>query len=172
MIPTSSFQPSLDSEARLLLLIETFSRRTRVVEGRTKLAKLDFLLRYPVYFERALQIRRPHLLESPDYREPDIESRMVRYRYGPWDPASFALLGRLIGTGLVQPAPFSRGIGYRATDSGRAIAHTLREEPIWVEIAERADALRRHFNLSGTTLTRFIYQHFPEVTRADWGQPL
>ena len=155
-----------------MILIEAFSRRSSVIEGRTKLAKLDFFLRYPVYFERALQIRRPHLLVSYDLREPDIESRMVRYRYGPWDPAYFALLGRLIGKGLVQPAPFSRGIGYRATDSGRAFASALRAEPIWIETAERADMLRRHFNLSGTTLTKFVYEHFPDVTRAFWGQPL
>ena len=44
---TEQFQPSLDSEGRLLLLIAAFSRGNRVLEGRTKLAKLDFLLRYP-----------------------------------------------------------------------------------------------------------------------------
>ena len=86
---TDSFQPSLEGEARLLLLIAAFSRRTRVLEGRTKLAKLDFLLRYPLYFERALHIRRPQLKPSPHLHQPDVESRMVRYRYGPWDPAYF-----------------------------------------------------------------------------------
>ena len=167
-----SFQPSLDGEARLLLLIEAFSRRRNVLEGRTKLAKLDFLLRYPSYFDRALEIRRPQLINTQETQKPDVESRMVRYRYGPWDPSYFALLGRLIGKGLVLPAAFARGIGYRTTDKGRTIATSLQEEPAWVDVAQRVEILRKHFNLSGTNLKKFIYDYFPEVTRATWGQPL
>jgi len=42
--------------ARLLLLLDTFAQDARnpSIEGLTKLAKLDFLLRYPVMLERAL----------------------------------------------------------------------------------------------------------------------
>lgn len=169
---TDSFQPSLEGEARLLLLIAAFSRRNRVLEGRTKLAKLDFLLRYPIYFDRALQVRRPQLTPSLRSHGPDVESRMVRYRYGPWDPAYFALLGRLIGKGLVKPAPFARGIGYRVTENGQMIATDLQREPAWLDVAQRVDILRRHFDLTGAFLKRFIYENFPEVTRATWGQPL
>ena len=167
-----SFQPSLEGEARLLLLIEAFSSLNKVLEGRTKLAKLDFLLRYPIYFERALQIRRPQLTYTQEAQKPDVESRMVRYRYGPWDPSYFALLGRLIGKGLVQPIPFARGIGYRATNKGRMVATALQKEPAWLDVAQRVDILRKHFDLSGTSLKKFIYEHFPEVTRATWGLPL
>ena len=168
----SSFQPSLEGEARLLLLIEAFSGRRKVLEGRTKLAKLDFLLRYPLYCERALHIRRPNLAQTQEAPQPDIESRMVRYRFGPWDPAYFALLGRLVGKGLVRPVPYARGIGYRATEKGRLMARDLRGEPAWSDTSERIDLLRRHFDLSGSTLKKFIYDNFPEVTRATWGQSL
>ena len=171
-MPASEFQPSLEGEARLLLLIEAFSRSSKVLEGRTKLAKLDFLLRYPSYCARALQIRRPGLVDAMEGPEPDLESRMVRYRFGPWDPAYYALLGRLIGKGLVRPAPFARGIGYRATDEGRAIAVAMGSEPAWLETAERIQLLRQHFDLSGAYLMKFIYEHFPEVTRATWGESL
>ena len=169
---SAEFQPSLEGEARLLLLIEAFSRGRRVLEGRTKLAKLDFLLRYPSYYARAVRIRRPELDDTADGPEPDLETRMVRYRFGPWDPAYYALLGRLIGKGLVTPVPFNRGIGYRVTDKGRALAVELREEPAWVDSAARINVLRRHFNLSGATLKKFIYEHFPEVTQAGWGESL
>ena len=171
-MPVSEFQPSLEGEARLLLLIEAFSRGSKVLEGRTKLAKLDFLLRYPSYCARALQIRCPELVGTTEGPEPDLESRMVRYRFGPWDPAYYGLLGRLIGKGLVRPAPFSRGIGYRATDKGRAIAVAMGGEAAWLDTAERIKLLRQHFNLSGANLKKFIYEHFPEVTRARWGQSL
>ncbi len=171
-MPEREFQPSLEAEARLLLLIEAFSRGNRVLEGRTKLAKLDFLIRYPSYFARAIQIRRPELADATEKPKPDLESRMVRYRYGPWDPAYYAVLGRLIGKGLVRPAPFSRGIGYRATEEGRAISRALSDESAWRDTAERIKLLRQHFNLTGTNLKKFIYEHFPEVAQASWGEPL
>lgn len=167
------FQPTLDGEGRLLLLIAGFSGGSRVLEGRTKLAKLDFLLRYPSYLTRALQIRKPDLrIGSLSEEKPDLEGSMVRYRYGPWDPSYFALLGRLIGKGLVEPVPFARGIGYRVSDRGRAIAGELAREPAWEDTAARVALLSRHFNLSGTSLMKFVYEHFPEVTQASWGDTL
>ena len=156
----------------MLLLIEAFSRGSKVLEGRTKLAKLDFLLRYPSYCARALQIRRPELVGATEGPEPDLESRMVRYRFGPWDPAYYALLGRLVGKGLVRPAPFARGIGYRATDRGREVAVAMCAEPAWLDTAERIKLLRQYFDLSGANLKKFVYEHFPEVTRATWGQSI
>ena len=97
---------------------------------------------------------------------------MVRYRYGPWDPAYFALLGRLVGKGLVQPMPYPRGIGYGATQMGRSMAAALKSEPAWHDTAGRIEDLRQHFDLSGATLKKFIYENFPEVSQATWGQVL
>ena len=168
----ASFQPSLEGEARLLVLIDAFSFKNKVLEGRTKLAKLDFLLRYPMYYARALRIRRPEAPEVAVESSPDVETRMVRYRYGPWDPAYFALLGRLIGKGLVEQVPFARGIGYRVTSKGREVAKAIQEEPAWSDVSKRANVLRRYFNLSGASLKKFIYKHCPEVTQARWGDPL
>lgn len=167
------FQPTVAGEARLLLLINAFSGATKALEGRTKLAKLDFLLRYPSYLKRALEIRVPNRdLALPFEDDDTIETRMVRYRYGPWDPAYFALLGRLIGRGLVEPVPVANGIGYRTTDQGRQIASQLGRTEPWEPVFESATLLRRHFDLSGTNLKRFIYDHFPEVTQATWGEQL
>src|SRR6266536_5471076 len=110
------FQPAAAGEARLLLLIDAFSSPDVGLEGRTKLAKLDFLLRYPAFFRRALAKRAPHAALPPDEEDEDlIETQMVRYRYGPWDPAYFSLLGSLIGRGLIRPVPAARGIGYKTT---------------------------------------------------------
>lgn len=167
------FTPSAEGEARLLLLIDTFTTKTQSLEGRTKMAKLDFFLRYPVYLARALEIR------SADTQmkvEPDeirnIENRMVRYRFGPWDPSYFGMLGRLIGKGLVQPVPFAQGIAFRSTDLGGTLVKKLKQEEEWTKVAHRATLLKRHLNLSGTSLKNFIYDHFPEVTQATWGEKL
>jgi hypothetical protein len=167
------FQPTLEGEARLLLLIDAFTSNTKSLEGRTKLAKLDFLLRYPHFLARALSIRRPNLaLEVDPQEQMNIESRMIRYRYGPWDPAYYAILGRLTGRGLVQPVPTTNGIGYRTTQEGRSGAESIAADENWMDIANRVKLLRRHFDLSGSTLKDFIYEHFPEVSDASWGNQL
>lgn len=168
------FAPSVEGEARLLLLIDAFTGPVSNLEGRTKLAKLDFLLRYPPFLRRAIAIRRPDAaLPDADPADANIEQRMVRYRYGPWDPAYYALLGSLIGRGLIVPVSHRSGVGYRTTELGRAVARDLATTVPWRDVAERARLLKRHFgSVSGTFLMRFVYQHFPEVTGAAWHEPV
>ena len=167
------FLPSREGEGRLLLLIDVFSQKREGLEGRTKLAKLDFLVRYPQYLRRALALRG---VETPSEAvasaDDNIEGRMVRYRYGPWDPAYFSLLGSLIGRGLVIQVPARNGIAYKTTERGKAVAQALAANDAWREIAARTHLLKRHFDLTGTTLKAFIYKHFPEVVAASWGEKL
>lgn len=173
------FFPSIEGEARILILINQFSGKTKCLEGRTKLAKLDFFLRYPGYFNRALQVRSTEkkipdrdMLIPETGEEKNIEHRMVRYRYGPWDPAYYGILGSLLGKGLIEPKSINRGIGYRTTEKGRKVANSLSNEVVWKEISNRSRLLRKHFDLSGSFLKNFVYKHFPEVTQAKWGEEL
>jgi hypothetical protein len=142
-------------------------------EGRTKLAKLDFLLRYPEFLARAFAIRRPQIKVTIREEETsNIEGGMIRYRYGPWDPSYYATLGILVGKGLVRPIPTTGGIGYRSTEAGHSLAQKIAENESWADVAARTKLLRRHFDLSGTSLKDFIYEHFPEVAGASWGKKL
>ena len=167
------FMPAMESEARLLLLIDAFTSEIKTLEGRTKLAKLDFFLRYPDFMSRALKIRNPDAVLELKYSEVNnIETRMVRYRYGPWDPSYYVILGRLIGKGLIETVPITRGLGYRTTQSGHSVATKFAVNENWAEVAVRTRLLRRHFDLKGSTLKDFIYKHFPEFTNASWGQLL
>jgi hypothetical protein len=52
-----TFLPTAEGEIRLLLLIDAFSGHREGLQGRTRLAKLDFLLRYPSFLRRALEKR-------------------------------------------------------------------------------------------------------------------
>jgi hypothetical protein len=79
---------------RLLVLLasadarkSTPATKAKAVEGITKLAKLDFLLRYPTALERALiELGRDPADAKVQSRErSSIEAKMVRFRYGPWD---------------------------------------------------------------------------------------
>ena len=172
-MPSQLFAPSSEGEARLLLLISAFTGRSKSLEGRTKLAKLDFFLRYPDYLRRAINIRAPatNLPDAPLLAK-TIENRMIRYRYGPWDPAYFSLLGRLLGRGLVDVVPGAQGLHFRTSGAGSRLAAKLAETEDWKQTAAISKLLRRHLDLSGASLKRFVYKNFPEVTAASWGEPL
>ena len=168
-----AFRATPDAEARLLLLIDAFSRRgtrPRTLEGRVKLAKLDFLLRYPVYAGRLLaQAGAPQedIDEAAGEANP-LEQRMVRYRYGPWDPAYYALLGSLIGRGLVEVVPLPRGFGYRTTERGQELAAAVAQDDSHRAVALRIALLRRWLDKQGSTLKNRIYEAIPEVSEAEW----
>jgi hypothetical protein len=170
----SAFAGTLEGEARLLLLIDAFSAGDGTLQGRTKLAKLDFLLRYPRFFNRAMVLRKVRTDVPTDVAdENNIEQRMVRYRYGPWDPAYYALLGALLGRGLITTIPTGNYLGFRTTARGREVAARLAATEAWQPVAARADLLRRAFRTQqGTFLKNWIYEHFPEVTQASWGESL
>lgn len=173
------FRPTREAEARLLLLIDAFSHKAngtpRYLEGRVKLAKLDFLLRYPRYLRRILLAHGAPLkdVETIDPGEAPLDSRMMRYRYGPWDPAYYAILGSLIGRGLVEvdPLPGSTGFGYRTSIMGAELAENLRSDEIFTRTVIRLKLLRRHLDLSGNTLKKYVYE-LPEITDATWREDL
>lgn len=169
-----AFAGTLEGEARLLLLIDTFSLDEGTLQGRTKLAKLDFLLRYPRFFNRAMAVRNVDVkIERDQAEENNIEQRMVRYRYGPWDPAYYALLGALVGRGLITTIPTRNYLGFRTTARGHEIAEQLASTEAWEVVAARAKLLRRTFKTqTGTFLKNWVYDQFPEVTQASWGESL
>jgi hypothetical protein len=166
------FQPTAEGEDRLLILINALTSSRSSLEGRTKLAKLDFLLRYPQFFQRAMSVQAPHLVTPDEETGETIETRMLRYRYGPWDPAYFGILGSLIGRGLVVPVPTATGIGYRTTAMGQQLARRIGSTEPWRSVVRSAKMLKAQFDKSGSWLKEFIYRHFPEVVDSSWGQTL
>jgi hypothetical protein len=168
------YAPSSEGEGRLLLLIDAFSKNGGTLQGRTKLAKLDFLLRYPLLFEKAMTLRGIQTTDIHATSEDrNIETRMVRFRYGPWDPAHYAILGSLIGRGLVEAVREERAVTFRTTGAGKELAGRLGETAPWSDVLGRAVLLRKAFaTQKGTFLKKWIYDNFPEVTRASWGEPI
>jgi hypothetical protein len=172
------FRATREAEARLLLLIDAFSRtprRERSLEGRVKLAKLDFLLRYPHHLKSILLQHGASESEvsNIDEDEGPLDSRMMRYRYGPWDPAYYAILGSLIGRGLVQvvPLPGGKGLGYHTSTNGADLAADLIKDESFIRISDRLALLRKYLDKSGTTLKNWLYE-LPEVADATWHEDL
>lgn len=157
-------------QARVLLLINALAGKSGVLDGLTKLAKLDFLLRYPVFLEELAEsgVGSLHLDDetrpTPEERSA-VESRMMRYKYGPWDDRYYGIIGGLVGRGLVEYVPGKRGnVTLRPTDGGRALAGLLATDPAWRRTAARCGILRRAFaRTTGNALKDLIYDRLPDV---------
>lgn len=157
--------------ARVLLLVDAFSTgRRSSLDGLTKLVKLDFLLRYPTFLDRLLPARNavwPSGLEPSPVEEHAVESTMVRYKYGPWDDRYYPIIGVLIGKQLTERTVGRGRIALRSTPAGHEVADRLRTSG-WELVAGRCKLLKRHFDLSGSTLKEMIYKELPDVVDRPW----
>ena len=167
---------------RLLVLLrssdirrDTLETKAKAVEGITKLAKLDFLLRYPTCLERALGYvnKDPHAAEVKPRERTSIESKMIRFRYGPWDPRYRRWLGLLSARGLVQLRVSGNTVHIGLTDPGRALADLFRDDPLYDDVKRRSDVIAKTFgSLSATKLKNFVYDVVPEITNLKWGDEI
>jgi hypothetical protein len=170
--------------ARLLVLLGTFAGKNKAgtVEGLTKLAKLDFLLRYPVYLERALEARKttsPSEGIKPkeeaavqEHERHSVESAMVRYKYGPWDFRYRRFLNLLIALGLATVNPRGRTFHIGLTAAGVQKAKELTEKEENSDLVGRSKAIKRHFDIGGTSLKDFVYATFPEIVSLRLGEEI
>src|ERR1700733_6901781 len=168
--------------ARLLVLLgsadarkTTLATKARAVEGITKLAKMDFLLRYPTCLERVLAKldRDPELVAVQPRERTSIETKMIRFRYGRWDARYRRWLGLLSARGLVRLALEGNTIVIGLTDAGRILAGTLRETDLFKEIASRSDLTTKAVgSFSATRLKDFVYDAVPEISDMKWGEEI
>ncbi|MCE7008195.1 hypothetical protein LWC34_36060 [Kibdelosporangium philippinense] len=160
-------------QARVLLLVDAVSRtkgNAGKLDGLTKLAKLDFLLRYPALAPEVLDrldMRDPRLhLATEDVAAPtDVEAPMTRYKYGPWDDRYYAVLGALIGRGLVRYTTARKGsVAVAPTAAGRRLAAQLANSGHWSEIADRGAAIAdASAGLAGNALKDLVYQRLADL---------
>lgn len=162
--------------ARLLVLLRSADKRgkgaSKPIEGITKLAKLDFLLRYPVYLERALDALNKSPAEAavlPRERT-TVETKMIRFRYGPWDGRYRRWLSLLLSRDLITLSMSGRKIEIGLTDRGRALADEVATRPTFEELASRGTVVMKAVGaMSATKLKDFVYEIVPEITGMKWG---
>lgn len=152
--------------ARLLLILRAMSAHdpNTPVAGLTKLAKLDFLLRYPVYLERALEAKHASTksVDIQDHERSSVESSMVRYRFGPWDGRYRRFLNLLSAKGLIHVHVEGRTVIISLTQKGLEKADQVAAVESFRSTANRAKLLK-NFDLTATNLMKFIYTTFPEI---------
>lgn len=167
---------------RLLVLIrgvdlrkKTAATKLKAVEGITKLAKLDFLLRYPTCLEKALRHRAkdPALAAVAPRERTSIESRMVRFRYGPWDARYRRWLGLLTARGLLRVGLEGHTVRIGLTDAGRELADRFRADDLYADQTARSDVIAKEFGgFTATGLKEFVYEAIPEITDMKWGEEI
>lgn len=167
---------------RLLVLLTSADARKRTaatkaksVAGIMKLAKLDFLLRYPTCLERVLgAVGRDQAQAGVRTRErSSIETKMIRFRYGPWDPRYRRWLGLLAGRGLVQLTLDGNTVQIGLTDKGRELGEQFRRSDLFAEVARRSDLIVDAVgSLAGTRLKDLIYDTIPEIIDMKWGDEI
>lgn len=160
--------------ARLLLLLQANSGRSnKSVEGITKLAKMDFLLRYPSCLARVVA-RQPQLgVEIPENEKNTIEATMVRYRYGPWDGRYRRWIGLLAAKGLASTFLEGRTVHVQLTDAGQKLASQLKELSEFQTLSQRSVVVARAVgSFSATRLMKYVYEVFPEIVSLKLGEQI
>ena len=159
--------------ARLLILLRIFSTKSgkKEINSLTKLAKLDFLLRYPLLLVKALQIKGkdPTNVNLKDFEINSIESKMVRFKYGPWDFKYKRFLTLMFAKELITIRTSKRANFIGLTSEGIKISDKICEIDLYKDMLIRCQILKKNFDISGNNLKNFIYTSFPEILNLKYG---
>ena len=162
------------NEARLLLLLKAAAGKDEIakpLEGIMKLAKMDFLLRYPNMLVRALNVigesKKSALAAAAAIPEQDrdtIEARMIRFRFGPWDPRYRRWLSILVAKQLAVVYREGRTVKIQLSKNGMALSEQLAEAEAFKPLAERAKVVNSAVgNMPSSKITAFVYKIAPEI---------
>ncbi len=161
--------------ARLVLLISICGvkkKNTGIIrlDGLTKLAKLDFLTRYPNFYEKLAK----HLGKAKKASIRDIESSMVRFHYGPWDDRYYHILSYLEARGLIVVDKDANTFRFGLTESGSTIASQLAQEEAFGDLTAHIKQVKMLVGrFSGTKLKEKIYEVFgQEVVERKLGESI
>ncbi|WP_224763395.1 hypothetical protein [Salinibacterium sp. ZJ70] len=160
-------------QTRVLLLVAAVSStdgHARKLDGLTKLAKLDFLTRYPglasvVLPSLASMQDRLHLSESEILKPTDVADPMIRYKYGPWDDRYYPIIGSLVGRNLVRYVRGRQGsVALAPTPAGKKLASEMATLPQWRAVQSRCEAVAAaSAGLTGNALKELIYRRLAEL---------
>lgn len=160
-------------QARVLLLVQAVAAdpgHARKLDGLTKLAKLDFLVRYPALASTVLDQLpdsepRLHLSDEEVAAPTEVEDPMTRYKYGPWDDRYYPVVGALVSRGLLKYVRGRRGsVALAPTLAGKALASKLTQEPLWQDTADRCAAIAEaSAGLTGNAIKELIYERLADL---------
>lgn len=153
--------------ARLLLLFKVCGTAGRI-DGLTKMAKLDFFVRYPQFFNTICQA-----LDLPsESATATVESSMIRFHYGPWDERYYHILAYLEGKHLLSVTKENQSFTLSLTDEGKQVADQFVRDKSFAPLVQQMRQVKRALGgRAGSTLKKLIYQIFEkEVAQRPLGE--
>lgn len=164
-LPLNTDQITEFHASRILLLIKICgskdrTKKTHKITGLTKLAKLDFFVRYPDFLQRiAKHLSLEHTLQN---NEKTIESRMIRFHYGPWDERYYQILPYLEAKGLIIVSQENTNtFTFYLTDLGEKITDELLIDDSFASLYKvLIDVKNVLASLSGSKIKSMIYELF------------
>jgi hypothetical protein len=144
---------------RLVLLLATCGGTAGAINGLTKMAKLDFFVRYPDFFEAVR-----HKDDQPSRRRSEVvESAMVRHHYGPWDKRYYHVLAFLEARDLIAVKKSAKSYRIGLTRLGKAAARQLAAAPAFTALHHTMQEVAESFgDKNGNQLKNMIYETFRE----------
>lgn len=142
--------------ARLVLLFWICGNDGRI-EGLTKMAKLDFFVRYPQFFIKAAA----SLHKDVSIPYTTVESSMVRFHYGPWDQRYYHVLAYLESRQIVEVTKQHKTYSIALTNLGKRIAEQLSNEISFSQLTDLMTQVNKVLgSKNGTQLKKLVYQLF------------
>lgn len=163
------------SEARLLLLLSALAGRDDEgwFRGLSRLALLDFLLRYPKHLQSVLDHRNLSTrgVNLEDYEIENVEQTMSMNIFGPWDGRYKQHLNRLVARGLIEYRS-SGAHQFRLTPLGDEVSRQLHELPSMENMVSRCNVLATRLDKSRDVLNTNIYAAIPELAGVPRGMEI
>ena len=153
--------------ARLILLFQVCGKDGEI-SGLTKMAKLDFFIRYPQFFVQACKTLGKDVTVTSEF----IESTMVRYHYGPWDYRYYQILAYLRSRGIIEIAKDKKTYKIQLTELGKEIAAKFLVRPEFMPIIDHMTIVSEIMGkMTGSRLKRLVYEVFDEqVAKRNLGE--
>ncbi|MBC3540424.1 hypothetical protein ACFSC6_11080 [Rufibacter sediminis] len=153
--------------SRILLILRICGQKDKArkqykITGLTKLAKLDFFVRYPEFFRRLA--KRLDLAElNIENHTGGIESRMIRFHYGPWDQRYYQLLPYLEARSLISVEKDKTAFTFFLLEKGQHITDQLLEDSDFELLKHNLFNIKRSIgSYSGNKLKELVYDMFKE----------
>jgi len=149
--------------ARVLLLIAICGTND-ALSSLTKMAKLDFFVRYPDFYLAA--VAGDNSVGAPREHKASVEAAMVRHHYGPWDKRYYHILAFLEACRLITVRKSGRSIRLTLTKLGKNRAKRLSGMSAFAKLRSHMEEVGAAFGAkTGNELKTLIYQTFDEEIR-------
>jgi hypothetical protein len=144
--------------SRIILLIKYCGISNRI-DGLTKLAKLDFFVRYPQFFNVLCN----KMNTNKKSKTSSVESSMIRFHYGPWDKRYYQILSYLEAKDIITVDKQKNHFVFKLTESGQGIVNKLDKESSYIGLISQMKQVKDVLgNKAGSTIKKLIYEIFSE----------